>query len=557
LLIKSQSLGLTKCVEAPELLLVAPPDTALLTDGQSILVGQLFSSENKRLEILPRKFGTCSDAPSLRSALESHWGNYALFFASNDRAGAYREPSGSVSVNRCGSRDETYFVSDAELAMQLGILARPVPDMRFAVHWLQFPFLRTRRTGLENIVELLPGMLDIRCGSAPWLEASIWHPQTFTSPDRAIMHIADAVTQLRDVALSVIPAQAGSRAIALRLSGGLDSSIIAACLAHAGLDFSAINFVTRSPDGDERLYAREVAARFGATLHEIGEPDGGGLELPASYSFRPTINPLLAPFERAARVTAVDLRVSLLLDGGGGDNLFCSIPTASPVLDALQVRGFHQAVGTISDIARRAGCTIWEVALAALRRSVRGRPQWTEDRSFLRAGCAVRRELHPWLEPLHAGPGKREHVEALVHIQHFLDRGVSPIGLLHPLMAQPLLELCLRIASWLWMGGGRDRAVARQAFTAIVPRAVLRRRTKGSLQSMFHRAFFRNRDEMLDLLLSGQLRAAGIVDAVSLEAALRGDGWKKEEEQLRISEMVALELWLQSWRSLPPYSSDP
>ena len=58
-------------------------------------------------------------------------------------------------------------------------------------------------------------------------------------------------------ALSVIPAQIGGSDIVLRLSGGLDSSIIAACLAKAKVQFSCINFPTRARDGDERNYARE------------------------------------------------------------------------------------------------------------------------------------------------------------------------------------------------------------------------------------------------------------------------------------------------------------
>ncbi|MDP9424244.1 MAG: asparagine synthase C-terminal domain-containing protein [Pseudomonadota bacterium] len=556
LLARSQSIGLTKTAETSDLLLVAPEDTPLLTDGRSILVGQLFSGGNERVEILPPEIASAGSS-ALGHALEGYWGNYALFFACRDQAGAYREPSGSVSVHRCGPGDQTYFVSDAELAMQLGILAAPRADLHFAVHWLQFPFLRTRRTGLEDISELLPGMLGARDGSGPWVETSIWHPGAFVGRDLAITDAAAAETRIRELALSVVPAQAGSHGIALRLSGGLDSSIIAACLSNAGRDFSAINFVTRSPDGDERLYAREVATQCGAPLQEIAEPEGGTLELPARHSFRPTINPLLAPFERAARGAATGVHASLLLDGAGGDNLFCSISTASPVLDALRAGGFRQAAGTITDIAERANCTLWDVVLAATRRSVRRRPRWKEDRSFLATDCTVRRELHPWLERLDAPPGKREHVEAIVHIQHFLDRGVSPVSLLHPLLAQPLLELCLRIPSWMWLSGGRDRAVARDAFAGIVPASVLRRRAKGSLQSMFHRSFSRLREEMLDLLLSGELRAAGIIDPASIEAALGGDGWMADEVQLRISEMVALELWLQSWRSPSTCSSVP
>lgn len=548
LLARSQSAGLSKRVETPNLLLVAPEDTALLTDGQSILVGQLFSGENDRLQVLPREIGASTDTLALRRAFEGHWGNYALFFASGDQVGAYREPSGSVSVHRCGPREQTFFVSDAELAMQLGILARPVADLHFAVHWLQFPFLRTRRTGLECISELLPGMLHAQRGSDAWVETNIWHPAAFIGRDRAIMNAAEASAQLRELAISVVAAQADSRNVALRLSGGLDSSVIAACLSHARRDLWGINFVTRSADGDERLYARDVASQFGVRLQEIHEPGGNALEVPPQPSFRPTTNPFLVPFEQAVQGAAGELRASLLLDGGGGDNLFCSITTASPVLDALRARGFREAARTIADIAERASCTLWDVVFAAARRSVRGRPRWKEDRSFLHAGSVVQRELHPWLENLNAPPGKREHVEALVHIQHFLDRGVTSAALLHPLMAQPLLELCLRIPSWLWMRGGRDRAIARDAFAGILPSSVLRRRAKGSLQSMFHRSFSRLREDMLELLMSGQLRAAGIIDSASVESALRGSEWMRDDVQLRISEIVSLELWLQPWR---------
>lgn len=557
LLARSQSAGLPKRIETPDLLLVAPEDTALLTDGQSILVGQLFAAANDRLQVLPREIGASTDPLALRRALEGHWGNFALFFASGDQVSAYREPSGSVPAHRCGPRDQTIFVSDAELAMRLGIVARPEVDLQFAVHWLQFPFLRTRRTGLENISELLPGMLLARRNSGNWIESNVWHPAAFIGRDQRITDAAEAAARLRDLALAVVAAQPDSRNVALRLSGGLDSSIIAACLSHARREFSGINFVTRSADGDERLYAREVASQFGVRLQEIAEPEGDTLELPTQHSFRPTTNPFVVPFERAVQGAAGELRASLLLDGGGGDNLFCSITTASPVLDALGAGGFREAAGAIADIAARANCTLWDVVLAAARRSVKGRPRWKEDRFFLRPGSVVRRELHPWLENLKAPPGKREHVEALVHIQHFLDRGVTSAALLHPLMAQPLLELCLRIPSWLWMRGGRDRAVARDAFIGIVPSSVLRRRAKGSLQSMFHRSFSRLREEMLELLMSGQLRAAGIIDSVSIESALRGSEWMRDDVQLRISEIVSLELWLQSWRQDAALASAP
>lgn len=121
-------------------------------------------------------------------------------------------------------------------------------------------------------------------------------------------------------------------------------------------------------------------------------------------------------------------------------------------------------------------------------------------------------------------------------------------------MAQPMLELCLRIPSWLWIRGGRDRAVARDAFEDLLPQSVFRRRAKGSLESLFHRSFSRLREEMREMLLTGELRRSGLLDAPSIERALQGAEAESDDVQLRISELVALEQWLQYWRSRPASS---
>src|SRR3546814_3536458 len=54
----------------------------------------------------------------------------------------------------------------------------------------------------------------------------------------------------------------------LLLSGGVDSSIVAACLAHAGCAFDCLTLVTANPSGDERSYARLAAESVGAALVE-------------------------------------------------------------------------------------------------------------------------------------------------------------------------------------------------------------------------------------------------------------------------------------------------
>ena len=545
----ASELDLPVQVETSDLLLVAAAGTGLLHNADAVAVGQIFDHANRRLHTLPDAIARPACMAGLGGELLRHWGNFAFFSATSEESVAYRDPSGSVGIYRCGDCEGTTFASDAGTAAALGLLPDRGFDQTFVLHWLQYPFLRTQRTGLEGISELMPGMLMSRGPRGAWRESRLWHPADYIARRNAIRDPADAAAELRRTAVPVVASQAAGGKIVLRLSGGLDSSIIAACLARGGLDCSCINFATAARDGDEREHARAVADAFGFDLIEVGEPEVSGLVAPR-LAFRPSINPLLAPFERAIAQVTDEFDANLLIDGGGGDNLFCAINTASPAIDALLRGSPREARIAVGDIAARANCTIWEVVRAMVRRSLKARARWKEDRSFLVQSVLLPEpELHPWLEELRAPPGKREHVEALVHIQHFLDRSALSALLVHPLLAQPLLELCLRIPSWYWVRGGRDRAVARAAFADDLPASILQRRMKGSLQSMLYRAFSALRGEIRHLLLDGELAKAGLLDTGSLASALASEEWMSDAVQLRISELAAMELWLQSWGS--------
>src|SRR5258705_8389144 len=406
--------------DQPALLFVAEERTSLLSGEGIILVGQLFSGTNEPLAALPPIDG--SGLAGLRSAFDGFWGYFALFRATPEEWMAYRDPSGTVPIYRCGSGDNAVFVSDAAIAGRLGLLAHRRRDLRFAAHWLQFPFLQTRRSGLEEVAELLPGMAAEKAPSGSWAETLLWRPADFIRKAQAVRDPREAAGRLRDLALKVVAAQPGSSAVLLQLSGGLDSSIVAACLSQAGRTFSCVHFPTRSLDGDQRQYARDVARAFNLPLTELIEAEPAAIGSDPRPSFRPLTNPLLAPFERAVASAAELMDGTLIVDGAGGDNLFCSIPSASPVLDALRWGGSVAARTAASNIALRAGCTVWEVVAAAARRLVARRPMWKEDRTFLDPAALLRGpEVHPWLEGLEAIlPAKREHVGALVHIQHFL-----------------------------------------------------------------------------------------------------------------------------------------
>jgi asparagine synthase (glutamine-hydrolysing) len=108
------------------------------------------------------------------------------------------------------------------------------------------------------------------------------------------------------------------------------------------------------------------------------------------------------------------------------------------------------------------------------------------------------------------------------------------------------MELCLSIPTWLWLRGGRNRAVVRAAFADLLPEEVILRRTKGRLESMCARAYEANRETIASLLLDGEMKRRGLLDLLRLEPYLRAEGPPRDDDYFRIFDLVSLELWLRS-----------
>lgn len=518
-----------------ELLLCAGADLQpiTLTDG-STLLGDIF----------PLSGTTCT-----RPA--DGWGNFLSFAIRDGVLQMERAPITGIPVYWVRYGDGILFASHLHLVADL--LTAVAIDWEFVSQSLSCINMRTERTGLCGFLELLPGSRLEYDGRSVRITPT-WSPWDHVSPQSWPPDVGGLARDLEHRLIACHRAWAGSRAdILLELSGGLDSSIVAAALAGSGAGFSAINFVTPRGDGDERAFARAVAARFDAELIEtdLRIEDIDLSAPPAILQPRPTEYGVLKGID-AAFGKAAPASTASIFSGIGGDNIFGLDSSVAPIFDAWESFGFSsQSFTALRDIAQTANTTLWN-ALALVRLAHRNgrRRGWRRESLFLSAAAVPDAPLrHPWDSGADSvGPGKRNHVEALRRITDFIDRPGRwhDRDVVAPLLSQPVVELCLSIPSWVWMSGGRDRAIAREAFARRLPGEVVWRRGKGRIESILAPAYLAQRPALHDLLLGGRLASAGLIDCDAIKDYLGADLALGDFAYYRLLEIADVERWVRS-----------
>lgn len=526
---------------------------AIATPGRWI-VGSLF----RRGEATPLTEATPRASPRTVSAASEltrdHWGDYVAFGTSRDGRYALRAPFGSLPCYWHEAPDHVVLASSVRLLGAFGGTA-PAVDWHALGQFLAATDLRNGRTCLRGVEELGGGQaievsdrgIHLKRHWSPWSWAD--RAQAFHNREAA----ADALAGAIDTAVvSRLPVDAPA---ILLLSGGLDSSVVAAALASNGRRFTCLTMAVADAQGDERDHARAVARHLDVPLCEVlRDPRQVDLTRPLA---RGLPRPTGAQFRQATFAAADDLaretRSALVIDGGGGDNMFCSLQSVAPVVDALFAMGRGaRPLATAASIARMAQVSLAAVVARAGVRLVTRRAayRWPVDHSFLDPGIVDGlNSSHPWLNvPRGTPPGKAAQVGLLLAAMAVTD-GLDPDqqpALLSPLVSQPVAEAALRVPSWMWFEEGRNRVPVRQAYAARLPASVVGRRSKGTPTGFLARLVVREADLLRPFLLDGCLAIHGVIDRAAVEAAL-APGPARDLRFARLLQLADAEAWARSW----------
>jgi asparagine synthase (glutamine-hydrolysing) len=488
-----------------------------------------------------------------------YWGDYVALTPDAAAAGhrIQRSPFGTLPCFWM-EEDGHVLIATSVVLLEAFASSRLRVDWRGVAAFLLAPQMRNGSTCLEGVREL-PAGFTLRVGAGEAEVRPDWSVWDFACATEPLATLDDASTILRDAIDHAVACRCGRlRNPVLFLSGGLDSSTVAASLASGGYQFSALTMVTRHRSGDERVYARAVAEATGARLTEcfrstaeIDWQDRTPLRLS-----RPSARIFRQPSLRLAQRLAAETGSDTILDGAGGDDVFCSLSSVVPLLDRVAIEGLGRGGWrTARDIALRADVAILTVIRKAAQRSRSRRVayRWPAVTAFLEPGTfalAGEAVQHPWLDPPPGTlPGQAAHVALILDALGLSeDDSLDPaMRTLSPLVAQPVIEAALRIRSWLWFQNGRNRAVVRHGLAGRLPRAVIERTGKGTPGGFVSELVENHRTRLREMLLDSALVAHGIADPTAIEAALADGSTIRGDRFGHLLVLADAERWAQLW----------
>lgn len=534
----------------------------------------IFSSEPNA----PLNFGPTETAALLRSEgrwlVENGWGDYVAFGynAADQKKWVLKDPVGYLPCFRTVFRDVTIVFSRIGDCLDLQL-------QRFTINE---PFLHAHLVSGSSLQELPPlkevlavrrgECIEFKRGNGPYgTRKSYWEPLEFSKSDQLLEDPDQAASAMRSAVQAATSSWVQAHpSLLLRLSGGLDSSIIAGCLGNAPgkSRFVAYTYFTPNGRSDERPWARLAAERSGCEHIECPvSPAQMDLSMALRMEPSPEPSPLLGFLQRSSleQTLATNCGASAIFNGEGGDSGFCSDSIAYAVPEYLKHHGLRPgAFRLASQVALLTERSSWSVLLQAMRRMSKGEQAMPRER-ILSASRLVNPQIkeafrvtdrlsHPWFKnERHLPWDKVRRLGMLIMVPECYNvcapkDAVVP-QIISPLYAQPVMELLLRIPIYTHFHGGRDRGLARKAFAPDVPEPILRRLWKDRAPGFHDELLERQRAFLKETLLEGSLVRSGMLDRALLEEALSTSPSKCQVYPGEIFRHLDTELWARHWLS--------
>ena len=551
---------------------------ALSEDGSvaAILNGELYNFRELREELLAagHEIRSTGDTALLPHLYEEHGLGFveriegmfaiALWDARRERLVLARDRLGKKPLVWTQLPDGTLaFASELKALATLPGFDRD-PDLASLDAYLALGYVPGPWTAYRHARKLPPAHLLVHDGGEPRVE-----PYWELRPAELELSEHEWLERVREeVRAAVRRRLVADVPLGALLSGGIDSSVVVACMAQeAGEPVRTFSIGFADARYDERRYARAVAERWG-TRHEelLVEPDAAAMLHELAWSFdEPFGDSSALPTYLVSQLARQHVTVALTGDGGdeafGGYERYVAhaaaarVPRAPAWAAARLLRalpgGRAEQRGTLFRAAR-----FFETAAAApaerygrlmhlfpleLRRRL-----WTEEAQLELPLPSPGMLLGP---PPAAGITGLQLLDARTYlpgdllVKADISSMACSLELRSPLLDHRVVELALGLPRSLKVQGRTGKVALRQAFAAELPPEVVDRPKKGfgvPLGRWFREEL---REPARDLLLDGRLRARGQLREDAVAELLREHESGRADHGQRLWALLMLEQW--------------
>jgi len=534
--------------------------------------GEIYNHLELRAQLIAHGhvFKTHSDTEVLVHAYEQ-WGeamverlNGMFAFAVHDRrAGAVflaRDRMGIKPLHYAVDGPRLVFASELKALLRDPALRRGVDPVALD-EYLAYEFVPSPRTIVRGINKLRPGHTltwSIRERSAR--VGRYWSPRLNTGDgrhdldqesSRLLEYLRESVRKelISDVPLGVF------------LSGGIDSSAVAAMMTQLGVEVKtfSVGFAERS--FDESGYAREVARHLGTDHHEVT------LEPAAMLGLIPKLPQLLdEPLGDASIIPTYLLseftrqHVKVALGGDGGDELYAGYPT----LQAHRLAGYYLRLprllrrGIVEPAVRRLPVSRDNLSVDfRAKRFVAGAELPVAQRHLTWMGSFPDRAVsledeHGSLDPLNQVLMRdmRYYLEGDILVK--LDRAsmMASLEARVPLLNNDFVAYATSLPLNMKLRGMRSKFLFKRALHGLLPDRILDRPKKGFGVPVAD--WFRGplREQMREVLSAERVRRDGFFDARVVDGLVADHLAGTADNRKQLWTLFAFQLWNEGYVGL-------
>jgi len=522
-------------------------------------------------------FATRSDTEVLVHAYEE-WGqemvarlNGMFAFAVHDRrAGVLflaRDRMGIKPLYWAWDGPRLVFASELKALLREPNLRRGVDPVALDAY-LACEYVPPPATIVRDVFKLPPaGTLACTVAERRVVAGQYWEPRLNTDGDARDVEVESG--RLLEVLRESVRCELISDVpLGVFLSGGIDSSSVAAMMTSLGRDVKtfSVGFAERS--FDESSYARLVARHLGTEHRELT------LEPSMMLGLIPRLSSLLdEPLGDASIIPTYLLsaftreHVKVALGGDGGDELFAGYPT----LQAHKLASYYMRTpalirrGVVEPLVRRLPVSRGNLSfdfrakrfVGGARYPVAERHQrWMgsfapEERAAL-LGSEVRGEVG-------SGDGRGDALNEVLRLDMRgylegdilvkLDRAsmMASLEARVPLLNNEVVEYATSLPLGMKLRGWRSKYLLRRALRGVLPARVLSRRKKGFGIPVAE--WFRGplRGQLLDVLSEERVRREGFFDSGVVGALVADHLAGRRDNRKQLWTLFAFEAWLEGY----------